>query len=79
MCTEREREGVVRDEWGRAFMTRKLAARRVLIWLGGKKPLTWPRRPRGSCSCPGFSAMLRWNSHAAARDGWYGCTYRERS
>ena len=51
-------------------MTRKLAASKVLMWLGGRKPLTWPRRPRGSCSCPGFSAMLRWNSQAAARDGW---------
>lgn len=43
------------------------------MWLGGRKPLTWPRRPRASLSCPGFSAMLRWNSHAAASDGWYGC------
>ena len=55
-------------------MTRKLAASRVLMWVGGRKPLTAPLRPRGSRSCPGFKAMLRWNSHAAASEGWYGCT-----
>ncbi len=50
-------------------MTRKLARSRRLIWEGGRKPLSWPRRPRGARDCPICSAMLRWNSHAAARHG----------
>ena len=51
-------------------MTRKLAASRRLTWEAGRKPLGCPRRPRAARSCPGRSAMLRWNSQAAASEGW---------
>ena len=69
MCTAGMRVGDTRCA-ARACITRKLAASRRLMWEGGRKPLSWPRRPRGARSCPTFSAMLRWNSQAADRDGW---------
>lgn len=55
-------------------MTRKLARSRRLMCEGGRKPLSWRRRPRGARNWPMRRAMLRWKSHAAARLGWYGCT-----